>query len=266
MISARIIAASLLLVSGVAKSLPQLDFKACNTQKCTEYFQEYKKYARSHASAAGILGTMYLVGYGTEANEEEALRYFKFGATFDDPESALKAGLLLQRSDPERALKYLKQAAYLDSANAAYFLVRHFGDKDSSSESLEETDKWLAKAVELEHPHVDSLIEKITADTPVTPESFPHTWQAMEDSKAMVLADAGDDKTNTLVKERGPKEVERITVTGMSLDEAMDAGIYSMYSRNGDTFSNRLGGKCRRDDPGCQSVLIETSTRVITYN
>lgn len=265
MISARFIAASLLLVSGVAKSLPQLDFKACNTQKCTEYFQEYKKYARSHASAAGILGTMYLVGYGTEANKEEALRYFKFGATFDDPESALKAGLLLQRSDPERALKYLKQAAYLDSANAAYFLVRHFGDKDSSSESLEETDKWLAKAVELEHPHVDSLIEKITADTPVTPESFPNTWQAMEDSKAMALADAEKNKSVTLVKERGPAEIERITVTGMSLDEAMDVGIYSMYGKNGDTFGNGGRAQCRRNDPGCRSIRV-THTADISFN
>lgn len=265
MISARFIAAALMLVTAVAKGVPQLDFRACDTPECKTYFLEYKKYARSHASAAGILGTMYLVGYGTEVNKEEALRYFKFGATFDDPESALKAGLLLSESDPERSIDYLKQAAYLDSANAAYFLVRHYSAAEAPSRSVEKTDKWLAKAVELEHPYVDSLIETITVKTPVTPASFPRTWQAMEDSKATALADADKEKSVTLVKERGAAEVERITVKGISLAEAMDAGIYSMYGKNGDTFGNRSRAQCLRNDPGCRSIRV-TSTADISFN
>lgn len=264
MISKSLIFASLMLIAGAVSAAPQLDFKPCDTQECRDYFMEYKKYARNHSNAAGILGTMYLVGYGTEVNKEEALRYFKFGATFDDSESALKAGLLLREADPERSLEYLKQAAYLDSANAAYFLARHFSGSDTSSASIADTDKWLAKVVELEHPHVDSLIEKIAATMPVTPESFPSTWEAMEENKSAVLA-AEKNNNVTLIKERGPAEIERITVTGMSLAEAMDVGIYSMYGKNGDTYGRGGRAQCRRNDPGCRSIRV-TSTADISFN
>ncbi len=263
MISNSLIIAAVMLVAGAASAAPQLEFKPCDTKACRDYFNEYKKYARNHSSAAGILGTMYLVGYGTEKNEKEALRYFKFGATFGDPESALKAGLLLREADPERSLKYLKQAAYLDSANAAYFLARHFSVSDTSSASIEDTDKWLAKVVELKHPHVDSLIETIAATMPVTPESFPATWEAMENSRAVALA-TEKDNTVTLIKERGALEIERITVTGMSLTEAMDEGIYSMYGKNGDTYGRTDRGRCRTNDTSCRSVRI-TSTADITF-
>ncbi len=244
------------------------EFTRCDTAECQTYFSEYKKYARIHSNAAGILGTMYLVGYGTEPDEQEALRYFKRGATFHDADSSLKAGLMLfkrdNKDDKEQGMFYLKLAGQLGSANAAYFLATIYGVPDYDHQDTEQADLWLARAIEYNHPHIDNVIEAITENGAVTQTLYPQTWKALKRNEDELVDGEDPHHDKQLAKYRGGKDIEVIQVSAMQLEDALEYGVYSMYAQEGDIHHSGYRGNktCRGNEPFCRSVNLEDFKRL----
>lgn len=259
--------------SAVARTF---EMDRCETSDCASLFERYKTYARTHADAAAILGDMYLNGYGTEPNEEEALSLFKKAARWRSMQGMYKAGqLMIQSEDPddvEDGLDYLRNAAKREHRNAKFLLAQIYSDPAYNMLDLEEADIWLAESIEDGHPLVNFPLHRLQEEGRLTAETFPQTLAMVEEMNAQYEAmDAETAKANQVVLREAPADdkYEVITVNGPKLEEMLTWGLSIFSTADNDirqrATGTRLRGKTCDDLWNCRSVFKTRFRRKISY-
>lgn len=248
----------------------------CETADCASLFERYHTYARTHADAAAILGDMYLNGYGTEPNEEEALTLFKRAARWRSMQGMYKAGqLMIESDDPdevEDGLDYLRNAAKREHRNAKFLLAEVYSDPKYGLLDFEEADIWLAESIEDGHPLVNFPLHRLQGEGKLTQADFPLTLAKVDEMNAQYEAmDSEEAKANQVVLREAPADdkYEVITVNGPKLEEMLTWGLSIFSTSDNDirqrATGTRIRGKTCDDLWNCRSVFKTRFRRKISY-
>lgn len=248
-----------------------LEMGQCDTSECRNLFENYKKYARTHSDAATILGEMYLLGYGTEADEEQALKYFQRASAWRSTEGTYKAGLLLVErgatEDVEKGIDYLRQAAKEDNVHAIYFMGTILSDARYGNPDYAEADKWLAKSTLLRHPKINDPLVRLREEGKLTRDFFPATLEAIHH----VNSTPPEKSALPLFAPRAAPEdgMEVIAVNGPDLTEFLNMGITLFRDLPNDinsmTTGTRVVGRTCEEVVNCTSTSIDDFRRLLNY-
>ena len=254
---------------------------ACGETECTNYFKQYKRYAKQgHSHAMVTLGELYYQGYGTKKDLENALRYFKRGAKYGRIQGMNKAGLLYltepELLDIDEGLKYLKKAARKGHASSALLLAVIYYNPDFGPQDIEEADKWLAKSYEKGYGEIRQYITHIVELKQLTANQFPELFEEMAESpvktKLAIVADNNNSQAAYANKVVWPKgDVEVIEVTAPSLKELFDNDLARFKSTTPDrhlaqasTGTNIVGRTCEHM-VSCNTASKEDFKRLLAY-
>lgn len=248
----------------------------CDTSDCVSLFERYHTYARTHADAAAILGDMYLNGYGTEPNAEEALTLFKRAARWRSMQGMYKAGqLLIKSSDPddvEDGLDYLRNAAKREHRNAKFLLAQVYSDPEYGMLDLEEADVWLAESIEDGHPLVNFPLHRLQNEGRLTPNYFPLTLAKVDKMNAEYASENPEKaRASQVVLRDAPADdkYEVITVNGPKLEEMLTWGLSIFSTSDNDirqrATGTRIRGRTCDDLFACRSVFKTRFRRKISY-
>ena len=88
--------------------------KACQSDYCVDYFNKFKKGSkRGYVQANASLGQFYYIGYGTEKDEDKALKYLNKAARKGEHSSQYLVGVISlvskENKDVNKAIKYLEK-------------------------------------------------------------------------------------------------------------------------------------------------------------
>lgn len=118
------------------------------------------------------LGYMYLEGYGTERNVEQAKHWFEQAASTEDSESMNMLGNIYSREesvgiDYDKAFEWYEKAAKLGNADAMWNLACAYSYGQGCNIDKELSDKWLRMAAELGYEEAIKIIneKKSVADS-----------------------------------------------------------------------------------------------------
>ncbi|WP_414828970.1 tetratricopeptide repeat protein [Alteromonas sp. H39] len=262
-----------LLVSG-AVDARTFEMDRCDTDDCASLFERYHTYARTHADAAAILGDMYLNGYGTEPDAEEALSLFKRAARWRSMQGMYKAGqLMIESDDPDDVgdgLDYLRNAAKREHRNAKFLLAQVYSDPKYGMVDLEEADVWLAESIEDGHPLVNFPLHRLQEAGQLTPNQFPRTLEKVEVVNAEYAATEQKQDNQVILRDApADDKYEVITVNGPKLEEMLTWGLSIFSTSDNDirqrTTGTRIRGKTCDDLWNCTSVFKTRFRRKISY-
>lgn len=160
------------------------EIKACDTAECTNYFKQYKKYARvGHSQAMVTLGELYFHGYGVPKDLDNALRYFKRSAKYGRVQGMNKAGILYLTEpsllDIDEGLKYLKKAARKSHASSALLLGVIYYNDGFGPKDIEQADKWLAVSYKRGYQELKQYVQEISNLKGFTAQQFPQLFEMM---------------------------------------------------------------------------------------
>ena len=72
-----------------------IEIPSCDTSECSDYFMQYKKYARvGYADAMATLGDLYYNGHGTDKNVKKALKRYKMSAKYGSVYGQYKTAMI----------------------------------------------------------------------------------------------------------------------------------------------------------------------------
>ena len=159
----------------------QANIPACDTQQCQFYFKEYKRRTREgYADAMETLASFYHVGYGTERNLDQALKWYKRAAKYFSVIGAYKTGLFYltepEYLDTESAIVYLKKAGRRKYANANYLLTLIYTQGEYITADYAQADHWLTYALESNHNRSIEYCQQLIANDIMTKSSFPNAY------------------------------------------------------------------------------------------
>ncbi|MFD2165930.1 tetratricopeptide repeat protein [Thalassotalea euphylliae] len=213
----------------------------CNSDSCKQYFKQYKIAAkRGHPLAMLTLGQFYKNGYGVEANEKLALKYFKKAAKAGFTAAQLHAGYIYMTSDEhydiDKSIKYLSRAAYYKDKNANFLLSILYFDKRYQRRDLKKVDQYLAMAYEQKHKQVPEAIAYIETEMPIDSATFPELTKAQE-VVALVKNQQG-------VLEWPKDEMEVITITSPPLEDMFNEQLMAFRKPIKSTGTRFKGKTC----------------------
>jgi len=130
--------------------------EACKTQECVEYFHKWKVMASAkRVLAMSTLADLYYVGYGTEKDLEQSIRYYRKASRYQFAYAQYRAGIFYLSEeayiDHKEGIKFLKKAARNGHIGSAFMLSVIYNTGKLADKDVAESDKWLAKALVGEH-------------------------------------------------------------------------------------------------------------------
>jgi TPR repeat protein len=130
---------------------------SCMEEKCILYFNKWKIKANAkRVLAISALAELYYNGHGTEKDLSKSIRYFRKASRYKFAYAQYRTGVfyLMEKGfiDNERGINYLKKAAKNGHTEAAFLLGVIFGTGDLGIKDVGESDKWLEKALKMNHP------------------------------------------------------------------------------------------------------------------
>lgn len=229
--------AALALTSG---NLYARTLESCMTEDCVTYFQKFKKAARrGFISAEYNLAKFYYYGYGTEKNDQQALKYYRKAAVQGSKVAQYMTGLLYvtnqQIQDVEQGLYWLERAALNDHKDATFLLGKALAANAKHIDDYHISDIWLMKSFERKEPKLSSLIEELSAANKFNEKYYPLLYNKLIEQNMFIV--------NGELTNYQPTTYERITVTGSSLQSGFDTILASFRGRNSTTGS-RIAGDC----------------------
>ncbi|WP_448212270.1 tetratricopeptide repeat protein [Colwellia sp. MEBiC06753] len=232
-----LVAMSLLLASNVA---PAAKFDSCNTEQCVSYFEKFKKAARQgFVSAEYNTAKFYYYGYGTEQNDEQALKYYRKAAVKGIKEAQYMTGLLYvthpELNEIEQGLYWLERAALNGHKHAGFLLGKSLAANIDGNKDYQEADKWLVESLERNYYKMPELIEQLVSIGVFTEQNFPQMHNHLIEQNQFIVK---GKLTNF-----EPVQYERITVTGSTLESGFDTLLKNFRGRNSTTGS-RIGEDC----------------------
>lgn len=108
--------------------------------------------------AEEFLAVLYLKGEGVEKDYEMALKYFRKGIVFENPEALLCAGICLANMKPMdddkvgKIIRYWTKAANLGDVNAKINLGLLYYDGKIVTQDYKEAFRWFKDVAEANHP------------------------------------------------------------------------------------------------------------------
>jgi len=105
--------------------------------------------------AMSVLADLYYVGYGTEKDLEQSIRYYRKASRFQFAYAQYRAGIFYLSEeayiDHKEGIKFLKKAARNGHTGSAFMLSVIYNTGKLADKDVAESDKWLAKALVGEH-------------------------------------------------------------------------------------------------------------------
>ena len=235
----------------VTKSQSSSSMEYCQLDECKSYFKMYKKAAkRGHSGAMAILGQFYYNGYGTEPNEDQAIKYLKRAARYADTNAQYKLGLIYLTSkknyDLDDAIKYLEKAANKDDENANILLATIYYNNQFTPQNFALADKYLSKSYQQRHPKIPAVITNIKAKVSLDNSNFPLLFQELAETPLVV--------TNDGAIEWPEEEIEVLTITSPPLTQLLNENLIA-FRRAITTTGSRIPGKSCGEIIGCNQSL-----------
>ncbi|WP_448211121.1 tetratricopeptide repeat protein [Colwellia sp. MEBiC06753] len=247
-----LVCASLLSVTVQAEEIAQ-----CDTAKCVDYFEKYRTAAkRGHPLAMLTLGQFYHHGYGTEINEKMALKYYKKAARHGYTSAQFKAGYIYMSNDKLRdiddSIDYLEKAAEYDYKGANFLLGMIYFDKKYDNRNLAKADDYFAEAYLDKHEQMPTVVKYIEAEMPITEQSFPKLFAAMND----LPLETAKDGSLMFPKSR----MEIITITSPPLEQTFNRQLVDFRKAIKSTGTRFQGKTCTERLTCMQRADIADST------
>lgn len=260
-----------LLLSFVSQA-NTLQFGQCDSSDCEKLFGMYQKYSRTHSDASVLLGDMYLNGYGTKADKEKALKYFKRGARWGSQHGRYKAGLMMLTADDggdkEQGLTYLLDAANRGHQHAIFFAGEILSNPEFGVVDMSKADGYLAASVEARYHAINQPLMRLQEEGKLNKQNLPLTMAAIDivnnadetdsDSRSPVRSAPASDKAYEVVTVNGP-DLKKLLLFG--LQEFKD----SPNDINSATTGTRIRGRTCSEVANCKSVDLDEFQRYIWY-
>ncbi len=246
----------------------------CDSEACVAYFKEYKKYARDHIDAAAMLGDMYLNGYGTEIDKDQALRYYTKAAVWGSVLGRFKMGLLQITSDDieerQEGIDDLIEAAKRDHPGAIYFMGEVLSNDKYGMTDYERADKWLSESVQNQNKNVVRTLARLSDEQVLTADNFPQTVHAISRAPDSMFPGDNQKQPEQIRMPEKDDRYEVITVNGPNMEEVLDYGITLFQAMPGDIFKRTTGTRIRGRDCddlfSCSSVHKADFQRHLAQN
>ena len=235
----------------VTKNQSSSSLAYCQLDECKSYFKMYRKAAkRGHAGAMAILGQFYYNGYGTEPNEDQAIRFLKRAARYADTNAQYKLGLIYLTSkknyDLDDAIKYLEKAANKDDENANLLLGTIYYNNQFTPQDFALADKYLSKSYQQRHPKIPEVITNIKAKVSLNNSNFPLLLKELNKTPLIVSNDGAIQWPE--------EEMEVLTITSPPLTKILAENLIA-YRRTVTNTGSRIPGKSCGEIIGCNQSL-----------
>jgi len=226
--------------------------KECQSDYCVDYFKKYKKGAkRGYVQANATIGQFYYIGYGTEKDEDKALKYLNKAARKGEHSSQYLVGVISlmskENKDIEKSIKYLEKVAESNYKDANYLLGTLYINDKIIAKNFEKADLYLAKAYKQKDKRLPELLDSISESLEKNAASFPKLTAIM--NKKPLTKDAD----NNLAWPESHMEV--ITITSMPLATVFDEQI-ATFKRRKKTTGSKLQGKTCNENVGCYQARL----------
>lgn len=250
---ATLIATTLLFITS---NLFAEEIKECQTDSCVNYFKQFKKGARrGYVQANASLGQFYYIGYGTEKDEDKALKFLKKAAAKGEYSSQYLVGVISiiseKNRDLDRGIKYLEKVAKGNYKDANYLLGTLYINDKLIAKDLTKADFYLSKAYQQKDERLPELLESIQESLANNAASFPQLTAIMKKKPLVKKADGLEFKKSN---------IEIITINSAPLTTIFDQQIITFRKRK-KTTGSKLQGKTCDENVGCyQSRLNGQAT------
>lgn len=233
----------------------------CKVGACVDYFKKFKKGSRAgYVQAHASLGQFYYVGYGTEKDEDKALKYLLKAAVKGEHSSQYLVGVISlvseENKDVERGVKYLEKVAKANYKDANYLLGTLYINDKLIPQNVEKADLYLSKAYKQKDERLPELLESINDSLTNNAEKFPKLIAAME-KKPLVKSDEGLVWTKS--------NIEVITINSAPLTTIFDEQIITFRKRKKTTGSKLQGRSCS-EDIGCYQTRLNGQSTNTFFN
>jgi len=244
-----ILACAVLFLSANAKAEEIVE---CQSEYCVNYFNKFKMGAkRGYVQANATLGQFYYIGYGTEKDEDRALKYLNKAAIKGEHSSQYLVGVISliseKNKDIDKGVKYLEKVAKNNYKDANYLLGTLFINDKLIAKNLPKADLYLAKAYQQKDERLPELLESINESLNKNAADFPKLLTAMK-KKPLVK-----NKENNFVWPKSHMEI--ITVSSAPLTTLFDEQLVT-FKRRKKTTGSKLQGKTCDELVGCYQARL----------
>ena len=224
---------------------------SCMSEKCVNYFNKFKLSAkRGQPVAMATLGQFYQFGYGTNKNEELAIKYYEKSSRLSNPLAQYKAGLLYLSSDKykdvNKGIKYLEKSAKNNYKESIFLLAIIYINKEFGAYNLSKADKYLAKAYDSKHNDIPAVIDYLNETYVIHKDTFPDLINSMKRAPLEINSNSmsvwPDDIT------------EKITITAPPIEDIFHAQLISFRKRTSSTGTRFSGRSCKQMKHTCTSL------------
>ncbi|MEW6984414.1 tetratricopeptide repeat protein [Colwelliaceae bacterium 6471] len=228
------------------------EIEECQTDYCVDYFKKYKKGAkRGYVQANATLGQFYYIGYGTEKNEDKALKHLNKAARKGEFSSQYLVGVISLVSennrDIDKGVKYLEKVAEKNYKDANYLLGTLYINDKLIPKNLAKADHYLTQAYKQKDKRIPELLTSISESLDKNADSFPQLTSIMSE-KPLVIK---DDEEFAWPQ----SAVERITITSPPISTIFDTQIASFKKRK-KTTGSKLQGKTCDEQVSCYQTRL----------
>ncbi|SEL44776.1 Sel1 repeat-containing protein [Colwellia chukchiensis] len=240
------------LISVFSLAVSAEEIVECQSDYCVNYFKKFKMGAkRGYVQANATLGQFYYIGYGTDKNEDKALKYLHKAAVKGESSSQYLVGVISlvseKNRDLKKAIKYLEKVAKKNYKDANYLLGTLYINDKMVAKDLTKADFYLAKAYQQKDKRLPELLQSIDQSLQDNAKNFPKLMAAME-KRPLVK-----DKNNDLA---WPKShIEIITVRTAPLTTLFDEQLVT-FKRRKKTTGSKLQGKTCDEQVGCYQARL----------
>ena len=224
----------------------------CQKEECVNYFNKFKKGAkRGYVQANATLGQFYYIGYGTDKDENNALKYLNKAAVKGERSSQYLVGVISlmseENNDIDKGIKYLEKVAKKNYKDSNYLLATLFINDKIVAKNLPKADLYLAKAYKQKDKRLPELLESINESLNENRSSFPKLLAAMN-KKPLVK-----NKENNLAWPKSHMEV--ITITSAPIKTRFDEQLVT-FKRRKKTTGSKLQGKTCDEQVSCYQAKL----------
>ena len=220
-----------------AANLKAEEIVECQSEYCVNYFNKFKMGAkRGYVQANATLGQFYYIGYGTDKDEDRALKYLNKAARKGEQSSQYLVGVISliskKNKDIDKGIEYLEEVAENNYKDANYLLGTLFINDKLIAKNLPKADLYLAKAYKQKDKQLPKLLESISESLNKNSSDFPKLMAAMA-AKPMVK-----NKDNNFAWPKSHMEV--ITVSSAPLTTLFDDQLVTFKRRKKTTGSFKI--------------------------
>lgn len=238
------------------------EIKECQSEYCVNYFNKFKMGAkRGYVQANATLGQFYYIGYGTEKDEDKALKYLKKAAVKGESSSQYLVGVISliseENRDIKKGVKYLEKVAKHNYKDANFLLGTLFINDKLIAKDLAKADLYLAKAYKQKDKRLPELLESIDESLKKSSADFPLLLAAMENRPLVKGKDS---------RLKWPKShMEIITVSSAPLTTLFDEQLVT-FKRRKKTTGSKLQGKTCDEQVGCYQARLGRQSADTYFN